>query len=78
MEQAGEVVDYVVRGGLAVFLLLVIVGGAREWWVFGWTFRAVKAERDDWKRQADELLTISVAKALNEHDGTQSMDRRHG
>lgn len=39
---------------MAVLLLLVIVGGYREWWVYGTTHRALRADRDEWRRIAME------------------------
>jgi hypothetical protein len=71
MEQATEIVDYVTRGGLAVFLILLIVGGAREWWVFGWTYRAVKEERDRYAAQVDQLMALEIKHSI---DDAQKMD----
>lgn len=38
--------EFVRTGGLPAMLFLVIVTGAMEWWVYGWRYREMKAERD--------------------------------
>lgn len=72
MESATEVVDLVVRGGLAVFLILVLVGGSRRWWVFGHVFTAMEAERNKLQRQNDELLSALIRREIEDH--TQPME----
>jgi hypothetical protein len=71
METAGQIVEYVTRAGLAVMLLILIVGGSRGWWVFGREFKTVEAQRDDWKRQAEELLTLLVQQELDDASKTK-------
>jgi len=39
---------------LAVLLMLVLVAGYREWWVYGTTHRALRVDRDEWRRIALE------------------------
>lgn len=44
-------------------LLAVLVGGARQWWVFGWQFRMVQEDRDRWRDIAlngSDLATKAV------------------
>ena len=40
-----EIVDLIVRGGLATLLIVILYGGFKKepWWVFGWVYR--EAER---------------------------------
>jgi len=33
-------------------MLLIIVGGARRWYVYNWTYRELAADRDYWRRMA--------------------------
>ena len=40
------------RGGVLGLLLAIIIAGARRWWVFGWQYEAMRAERDQWKALA--------------------------
>jgi hypothetical protein len=38
--------------GLATLLIMILVGGWRQYWVFGWQFKQLQDERDEWKRMA--------------------------
>ncbi len=38
--------------GVIGLLMLVLVGGARAWWVFGWTYKLMLRDRDMWRRLA--------------------------
>lgn len=46
-------------GGLVVGALLILVSGAREVWVWGWTYRAMQQDRDDWKSLALRNLDLA-------------------
>ena len=40
-------------GGLLVFLLVIVVwGGMKRWWVFGWMYEAKSKEAEEWKALA--------------------------
>ena len=54
-----------------VLLLLIIFAGAKEWWVWGTTYRAALADRDEWKRIAMEStgLVRVATKAVREAGG---------
>jgi hypothetical protein len=39
-------------GGAYALLVLVLWGGIKQAWVFGWVYRSVCDERDDWRRAA--------------------------
>jgi hypothetical protein len=72
MEQAAEVVDYVTRAGLGVILIVLIWGGAKGHWVYKREVDALTKDRDHWKTQADELLTLVVQQEI--HDAERSRD----
>lgn len=38
--------------GTLVFALVVLVGGWRKWWVYGWRYRELSEEKNEWKRLA--------------------------
>lgn len=47
---------YVSQAGVLGFLIVVLYGGYRKWWVFGWIYRdsevrtqKIEKERDDWR-----------------------------
>ena len=47
------------QAGVIGLLLIILVGGFRKWWVFGWQYKdaqdqikKVEAERDDWRNLA--------------------------
>jgi hypothetical protein len=39
-------------GGTLFALFLFSVGGLRQWWVWGWQYREMRIERDQWKALA--------------------------
>lgn len=45
--------------GTITLLLLILIAGARGWWVFGWHYEEVARERDAWREIA--LSTTSLA-----------------
>jgi positive regulator of sigma E activity len=45
--------------GAVTILLLILLGGAKGWWVFGWHYEEVAKERDAWREIA--LSTTSLA-----------------
>ena len=47
-----QLLDVVTQGGVIGILVLIIAGGARQWWVWGWHYRIVVKDRDEWKRMA--------------------------
>lgn len=51
-----DILKYVSQGGVLGLLMFIMIGGYRQWWVFGWQYkeseeRTEKAEkeRDDWR-----------------------------
>lgn len=55
--------------GTLVLTLLILYGGRRKWWVFGWYAQEVAKERDEWKEAALRGTRIAevVVTALKEN-----------
>lgn len=49
---AAEVIQTVRDAGVTGLLIFALIGGFRQWWVFGWHHREVVKERDEWKALA--------------------------
>lgn len=41
--------DLVRNGGLALVVVMLILGGIRQWYVWGWVYRQMLSERDEWR-----------------------------
>jgi hypothetical protein len=41
--------DLVHNGGLSLVVAALIVGGLRQWYVWGWVYRQMLQERDEWR-----------------------------
>lgn len=57
---------------LAVLLMVILVLGYREWWVFGHIYRAMRKDRDEWRRIALEstgLVRVASHQLRPEQDG---------
>jgi hypothetical protein len=39
-------------GGMIALLLIILVGGLRRWWVFGWIYEEKMQDCDEWKELA--------------------------
>jgi len=50
--------------GTVALLLLILIAGARNWWVFGWHYEEIARERDAWREIA--LRGLGVAEQLLE------------
>lgn len=59
METGVQIAEWVQTLGLTGGLLVVLWGGAKGWWVFGWQYNAVVQDRDYWRAQA--LKTTELA-----------------
>ena len=44
-----QVFDYASKLTVTAMLIVVIVGGYRKWWVWGYQWRDMKAERDEYR-----------------------------
>lgn len=54
-----DLFDYINTGGVIGLFTLILVGGFRRWWVWGWAYKDMEAakarveqERDDWRQLA--------------------------
>lgn len=45
--------------GLVGLLLVILFGGIKQWWVFGWTYDQARRERDEWKTMALSGTTLA-------------------
>lgn len=48
--------------GLAFVYFLIIYGGYKQWWVWGWLYKQAIQERDQWKDAA--LKSTSLAETF--------------
>lgn len=58
-----NLLDYVSRAGVVVMLVLILYGGWRKWWVFGWQYRDCVEEKNEWKAVALKSTHIADAAA---------------
>lgn len=49
-------------------LIIALLGGSRQWWVFGWAYREMRKDRDQWKAQALRSVQIVETVAISEGD----------
>lgn len=50
------VADFLQRAGIVGLLAGILIGGARQIWVWGYQLREVQAERDRWQNLALKLM----------------------
>jgi hypothetical protein len=56
------------KGGWGVLAVVILYGGYRQWWVYGWMYRQMKTDRD--LLMDGQERTLSVAdRALRLLDG---------
>lgn len=55
-----EIIQLIRDGGLVVVLLLTLIGGAKRLWVFGWTYKDLERDRDEWKALALDGTHLAV------------------
>lgn len=71
--------DYVSRGGVIVLLVLILYGGWKKWWVFGWQYRECVDEKNEWKFAALKSTHIAESAAVvGEHLVANSKRQREG
>lgn len=61
--------------GALVTLVLILWGGRKKWWVFGWQYQDVVRDRDEWKTAA--LRGTHIAErvvTLHESDNGERRD----
>ena len=59
-----EITKYANSLSVVAVLALIIVGGFKRWWVFGWHYTQVEREKNDWRELA--LKGTSLAEELTE------------
>lgn len=47
-----DILKYLNSAGVLGVLILAIIGGYRRWWVYGWLYKQMEQERDDWRNLA--------------------------
>ena len=70
MNDPTSLVELLDKGGTLALLLIIIVGGYRKWWVFGWAYRDKFDEAARWQDIA--LRALNVGEAAVQRD-----DARH-
>jgi hypothetical protein len=70
----GSFIDYLSRASIIVFLIVVIYGGYKRWWVFGWVYKdlekrctQINGEKDAWRETALESAKVAT-KAFREYE----------
>lgn len=66
-----EVIQTIRDAGVTGLLIFALIGGFRKWWVFGWHYKEVEQEKNEWKQLAlggTQLAerSVSVAKEVVE------------
>lgn len=70
-----ELLDVLTQGGVVGLLILILVGGHRRWWVWGWQHKDTVRDRDEWKALAlrgtglAEAATDAAKKATHVEEG---------
>lgn len=62
VNEALEIIDAV---GVPGLLALVIYGGLKGWWVFGWIYLDLRKDRDEWRGRA--LASAEMTEKLVEN-----------
>ena len=44
-----DILNFVDKGGTIGLLVVILIGGMRAWWVWGWLYREVVEEKNEWK-----------------------------
>ena len=61
MDDPTNLVQLLDKGGTLALLLIIIVGGYRKWWVFGWLYRDKDDEARYWRDIALRALNVGEA-----------------
>lgn len=74
-----EVVSILREGGVIAFLVLVVIGGHRRWWVHGWLYDRSQDEVRYWRDLALKALDIGEAAVSQREAGArhQYLDDKH-
>lgn len=72
-----KVIGLIQTLGVTGILLVILVGGARKWWVFGWQYDAKCKECDEWKSAA-KSSTSAAEEAVKIASILRQIDLRQG
>lgn len=72
-DPAFGIIDYVSKGGFIFLLLVIIYGGMKKWWVFGWQYEECRRSEEQWKEVALKSQHIADTSATL---GEKLVDRR--
>lgn len=61
--------------GVTTLLILILIGGWRRWWVFGWAYREKYDECERWKALAMRSLVVSEDIASTVEKTAESIER---
>lgn len=59
MEAWKSIAEYLSGVPLATLLILILLGGYHQKWVWGWQVKALREDRDFWRSQALSALHIA-------------------
>jgi hypothetical protein len=59
VEPSAAILKLITDGGIVAILVLTLIAGAKRWWVWGWTYTDLLAERDGWKTMALHGTTLA-------------------
>lgn len=52
MTELKPIIDLITSGGIVAMLIILLFGGSRQWWVFGWQYDQMREDRDHWRELA--------------------------
>jgi len=58
-----DIWNLISQGGLPVIALLILIGGHKKWWVFGWQYTELQTQLTEWRELALNG-TLAADKAL--------------
>lgn len=60
--------DYISKGSIIVFLVIVLYGGYKKWWVWGYQLTDSQRRENEWRKIAlDSMHTAESATSVGEH-----------
>lgn len=54
-----DIINFLQQGGMLGLLVAVILLGSKRMWVFGWQYRQLWDEKEEWRKQAQGNLRLS-------------------
>lgn len=56
----GDVVKTIGDLGVIGLLIVLLWGGIKKWWVFGWAYDQIVIDRDEWKEMALKGIQLAA------------------